>query len=44
VSVDGKRINAGWALVLDPPAIVFDEAPAAGAWIVVTYALAAAEQ
>jgi hypothetical protein len=43
VTVEGKRVDTGWTLQEDPPAVVFDDAPPAGAWIVVRYALAAAE-
>lgn len=39
VAVDGARQDAGWALVLDPPAVVFDAAPPAGALIEVRYRL-----
>lgn len=39
VSVDGARVDSGWRLEADPPTIVFDEAPAPGALIEVTYQL-----
>lgn len=39
VSVDGVRADDGWSLEPSPPAIVFDEAPAPGAIIEVTYQL-----
>lgn len=42
VEVDGVRAD-GWALAVDPPAIVFDEAPVPGAEIVVRYRIARAE-
>ncbi|MCK6522558.1 hypothetical protein L6R49_14095 [Myxococcota bacterium] len=39
VSVDGARLDSGWELEVNPPAVVFDEAPAPGAIIEVTYQL-----
>lgn len=39
VSVDGARLDEGWALVHEPPAVLFDEPPAPGAEIVVRYRL-----
>ncbi len=43
VHVEGKRQDSGWQLQEEPPAVVFDEPPPAGAWIVFRYELAAAE-
>ena len=40
VEVDGVRFHDGWALALDPAAIVFDVAPPADALIVVQYEVA----
>ena len=40
VEVDGVRLDDGWALALDPAAIVFDVAPPADALIVVQYGVA----
>ncbi len=37
VSVDGERLDGGWSLSEDPPAVVFDEPPPAGAVIEVRY-------
>ena len=37
VAVDGVRVDAGWTLETSPPAVVFDEAPAPGVRITVTY-------
>jgi hypothetical protein len=40
VAVDGTRLDDGWNLQADPPAIVFDDAPPAGAEISVRYEVA----
>ena len=37
VAVDGARLDRGWSILRDPPAIAFDEPPAPGAAIVVRY-------
>jgi len=37
VSVNGQRLDEGWALFLEPPTVVFDDAPEAGAQIDVRY-------
>ena len=41
VAVDGTRVDSGWELQVEPPAIVFEEPPPAGASIQVRYSLEA---
>jgi hypothetical protein len=37
VEVDGSRLDTGWVLVADPPAILFDEPPTPGVEILIRY-------
>ncbi len=41
VAVDDERMDSGWALQIEPPAIVFEQAPPPGARVQVRYSLEA---